>query len=517
MYGTKLQKTISIIIAVILLSVSPLGVFALASDVQPCGCGYAPSIFLTGINSINIMKNPGTVNEEVIFPPSSDGILSVFGLETYMNLAKFAVTQDWDCVADALIPVADKVLEDFACNPDGTVKNGTGINWIWPSYAVHTPDYAPGFYYDWRVDPMEVACQLKDYINYVCESTGHDKVNLIAFSMGSTIAMAYIQQFGYDKIAGIVLSSAALNGVSCAGEPFAGNVKFDANALVRYIDSFMSNEGKGALITSFVKVLQKAGIVGTAVDIVNEVVEKLKDRVYTEILTKSFGSCPGMWSLVPDEYYNDAKALLLSDTVTYAGLIEKIDNYHYNVQAKNEELVDGLIERGINFGIVLKYNLQGFPCGNSVNNSADTVIDAKYSSFGATIADLDHTLGKDYVQAVSCGHNHISPDNKIDASSCRYPEQTWFVRDFVHMRGSYDYDELVRYILFSEKHATVFDNEKYPQFLILDEKTEKISPLTAESGNDDLSRFFDENSWIFILLKFFNATFTYLQQSFSAV
>jgi hypothetical protein len=179
----------------------------------------------------------------------------------------------------------------------------------------------------------------------------------------------------------------------------------------------------------------------------------------------------------------------------------------------NVREIENVIERGINFGIVLKYNLQTFPCGNSVNNSTDAVIDAKYASFGATFADLDSNLGDSYVQANSCGHNHISPDNKVDASTGRYPEQTWYVRDFVHMRGSDDYDLLVHYILFSDEQVTVFDNEKYPQFLILDESTNTVSPLMPE---EDTAPFFEQlfgaNSWITVLFRFVSTLFVYLRQ-----
>ena len=515
MLRTKFPKILSIATAFVLLAGPMLGVFALSAGAPSCGCGYDPVIYVTGIASIDIQKDLGTDHAQVIFPPSTDIIKSAITADTVLGLAKFAFTRDWDDAADALIPVADKVLEDFACNPDGTVKKGTGINWSYPGISAHTPGNVTRFFYDWREDPMDIAVQLRDFIEYVCSVTGHDKVNLIAYSMGSIMTMSYIAQFGYDRIAGLVLSAAALNGVSCAGEPFSGNIKIDPTGVVRYVDSFMHNEGKEALITSLVKVLQKAGLVGAAVDAVNIAIKNLAARVYPEVLTKCFATSPGMWSLVPDEYYEAAKKLLLSDTGTYSELIKKIDNYHYNVQVKNGMLIDGVIERGIKFGIISKYNLQGFPCGNSVNNSTDAVVDAKYSSFGATIADLDKTLGTNYKQAVNCGHNHISVDKKIDASTCRYPEQTWFVRDFVHMRDSDDYDALINCIFFSEKQLTVFDNPKYPQFLILDEKTNTISPLTADNdAGTDSGQIFGENSWLNVLVSFFTELFIYLRQTY---
>ncbi len=480
MMKKRALQIISTVLAIIFLVSMPAGVMALATQTPACNCGYDPVIFVTGIASIDIYKNLGSEQETVMFPPSMETIKAALAPGTFTDLAKFAITGNWDYVADALIPVADKVLEDFGCNPDGTPKAGTGIKWSYPPYPIHTPNYVPGFYYDWREDPIVLAVELHDYIEYVCAVTGHEKVNLIAYSMGSICTMTYLERYGYDRLAGLVLSAPALNGVSCAGEPFSGNIEFDPVGLVRYIDSMITHDEQGNLIMSLLDVLEKVGVIKSLTHITDKIIKQLEDRVYAEVGTPMFGTSLGMWSLIPDEYYEQAKDLLLPDKQLYAELIAKADDYHYNVQMRNEEIINGAIARGIKFGIVVKYNLQGFPVGNHTDNSTDTVIDAKYASFGATIAPLGKTLGKGYTQAVDCGHNHLSADHKIDASTGSYPEQTWFVRDFVHMRDAQDYDDLINLILFSEEQVTVFSDANYPQFLRLDEKTNTISPLQAK-------------------------------------
>jgi pimeloyl-ACP methyl ester carboxylesterase len=510
MLRNKTIKIFASILAIIFFVSPPAGVFALAADVPPCACGYAPTIHVTGIASIDIYKNLGTQNEAVMFPPSVDTIKSAVSNDTYIDFAKFALTGNWDYAADALIPVANKVFEDFGCNPDGTPKAGTGIKWSYPSYLVHYPGYAPGFYYDWREDPLVVAAQLNDYIEYVCAVTGHDKVNLIAYSMGSLSTMAYLKNYGYDRVAGLMLSAPALNGVSCAGEPFTGNIKFDPTGIVRYLDSLITHDEQGTLIVSLLKTLEKAGLIKSAAGTTNFVIGKLEERVYAEVLAPVFATSLGMWSLIPDEYYEQAKELLLTDKAYYAELIRRADDFHYNVQVNNEEIINGAIERGVKFGIILKYNLQGFPYGNIPDTSTDTVIDAKYASFGATFAPLEKTLGKDYVQAVDCGHNHLSPDNKVDASTGSYPEQTWFVRDFVHMRGAAGYNEVINYVFFSPEQVTVFSNPDYPQFLRLDEETNTIVPLEAEPEPSPVP-FFGPNSWPVILFRLIAATVAYLR------
>ncbi|NLX92786.1 MAG: alpha/beta hydrolase [Clostridiales bacterium] len=510
MMKKRALQIISTVLAIIFLVSMPAGVMALATQTPACNCGYDPVIFVTGIASIDIYKNLGSEQETVMFPPSMETIKAALTPGTFTDLAKFAITGNWDYVADALIPVADKVLEDFGCNPDGTPKAGTGIKWSYPPYPIHTPDYAPGFYYDWREDPIVLAVELHDYIEYVCAATGHDKVNLIAYSMGSICTMTYLERYGYDRVAGLVLSAAALNGVSVAGEPFAGNIKFDPVGLVRYIDSMITHDEQGNLIMSLLSVLEKVGVIKSLTHITDKIIKQLEDRVYAEVLTPMFGTSLGMWSLLPDAYYEQAKDLLLSDKQLYAELIAKADDYHYNVQMRNEEIINGAIARGIKFGIILKYNLQGFPIGNSVNNSTDTVIDAKYASFGATVAPLGETLGKDYVQAVNCGHNHISPDQKIDASTGSYPEQTWFVRDFVHMRDAWGYDDLINYIFFSPEQVTVFSDAARPQFLRLIEKTNTIVPLETKDEAVE-SPFWGNNSLPVVVFRLIAAVIALLR------
>lgn len=480
MIKNKVIQIVACVLTIVFFVSPSVGVFATTANAPPCNCGYAPTIYVTGIASRDIYKNIDTAQEAVMFPPSLQTIKTALTPDTLVDFAKFAVTGNWDYAADALIPVANNILEDFGCNPDGIPKAGTGIKWSYPTYPIHTPDYIPGFYYDWREDPIVLAAELHDYIEYVCAVTGHEKVNLIAYSMGSICTMTYLERYGYDRVEGLLLSAAALNGVSCAGEPYTGNIKFDPAGIVRYVDSMITHDEQGNLIMSLLKLLEKAGVIKSLAHITDNIIKHLEDRVYAEVLTPLFGTSLGMWSLIPDEYYEQAKDLLLPDKQMYAELIAKADDYHYNVQTRNEEILNGAIERGIKFGILVKYNLQGFPVGNNVNNSTDTVIDVKYASFGATAAPLGETLGEGYTQAVDCGHNHISPDNKIDASTGTYPEHTWFVRDFIHMRTARDYNELIAYILFSQEQVTVFSNPNYPQFLKLDEKTNTISPLEAQ-------------------------------------
>jgi len=501
------MKTTAVILSAVLLAAS-LPLFS-ASGYAP-GHEAVPMVNITGIASKDIVRYPGTDHEEVLFPPTADQIIAAMDTQTYLSLGAFAATGDWDRLADALIPAANKVLAGAAFNPDGTPKPDVGIDWSYGGpIGSYTKDSRFGFYYDWRLDPMDIAKDLAVYIDYVRAGTGHDKVNIEAFSMGSIILMAYIQQFGDGKINNMVLSAPACNGVKCAGEPFNGQIEFSPLAMCRYVDTMMSDNPDRELGAAVAQVLYKAGVLNVAAAFADKLVEHCIDRVYAEVMMQSFGSMPGMWSLVPDEFYEGAKEKVITDPALYAGLIERIDNYHYNVQQHIGDFIDSAIAGGIHFGIVVKYGNQVTPVIKSWDDMNDAVIDTRYESFGATCSTLEGTLGEGYIQAVADGHNHLSADGQIDASTCSYPEQTWFVRELFHMHDCADYNRLITDILYAPQQMTVFDNPVYPQFMLYDEATATVSPMTAApQPPKPLWGIFGPDSFIYALIRLLRAIFT---------
>ncbi len=483
-----LSKSVSLLLAALMVFTFIPMVFANAASEAKgplCGCGYAPTIHVTGVNTKDIQKNIGTAEQKVIFPPSMDDIKSaVLSESVFTNLGKFLITQNWDYIGDALIPAANSVFADGACDNNGNPKAGTGIDWDYntayiPQSSNHRSTEYVSFYYDWRIDPMVVAQQLDVFINRVCVATGHTKVNLDGFSMGSVIVMAYIAQYGYNKLEGVLLSSPAFNGTVTCGEPYAKMIDVDGLAVARFMDEMLDDDVQGQLIKTLINLLYKTKVIDGAGLFVDKLMEEQGDRVYNEAMLKSLATMPGLWGLIPDGLYEKARDDLLAGDARYTALIQTIDNYHNNVQEKGDELIAGLLERNIKFGIISKYGSQLTPCIDGWDLMGDSVIDTKGTSFGATCATLEGTLGENYVQKVNCGHNHISPDNQIDASTCKYPEYTWFVRELMHSNSCPDYDKLCDYILNSGSQVTVRDSAAYPQFLLYNKADNTIVPMTA--------------------------------------
>lgn len=506
------KKVLSMLLAAIFVLTSFGCVTALAAE------GTCPTVFVNGFGTVPIVKNKGTESEEVIFPPTTDAIVSALK-DTAQNTNISPSANGWDAVADVLMPAAAKVMGDFSCNDDGTVKEGTGAKWTRPEIPDGSTDTEFEFCYDWREDPFVTAKELSDFVDYVLTQTHHTKVSLVGFSMGTVILNTYLYTLNgdYSKVRSVVMYAGAWNGVSSCSEPFSGQIGFDATALVRYIDQFLSDDGKGLMISAILGAFRQAGVLGLATKTAGDAYAHLSDRLYSEVLAKSMATCPGMWSMVSDRDYEAAKKLILTDTEKYAALIAKIDNYHYNVQKTNADRAKALYANpDINFGIIAKYGQQMAPVIKDNNINSDTVIDTASESFGATVADLGTTLGEGYVQAnTACGHNHISPDNVIDASTGLLPEVTWFIKYMPHSFNCNDCDALIHYITDSPTKVTVHDNVAYPQFLLYDIKANTLTPLTAENGKEtppEVFSFLDaSNPWSAIITKFIKAVMLLIQ------
>ena len=128
--------------------------------------------------------------------------------------------------------------------------------------------------------------------------------------------------------------------------------------------------------------------------------------------------------------------------------------------------------------IVAGYNIQRTPLVEAMNNHSDATVDTKYASAGATVALLDETLGDDYKQACTdCGHNHLSPDGVIDASTCILPENTWFIKDMLHSICHDGIMEMYNWFAYADEYYDVWSNPAYTQFLQNDKPNLRMIPM----------------------------------------
>lgn len=503
-----MSKTVKRIMSVILAVVMLLGCTSAALAAYGCNCGTSPLIVVSGMAAWPLVQDEGTENEKQVFAPDTESILKLVG-EIAGPLALFAVNKDYNKLGDSLIPALKELLEPLACNADGSSKYNITTD-IYPESMASYPEFANNteftanepavvreavekigadhvyyFNYDWRLDPMEHAKELRKYVEKAKEETGHDKVNLAGASMGGTIIASYLAMYGSDDIDNFTMLSSAFTGTTIVGNLFNGRLEINKEGLIRILKEVVGVEAVNILFDA----LDKAGVFDILVNFADSLFANLQDRIYDEVFQDTFITMPGIWDLIALEDYEDAKAYLL-DPRTDAALIARIDNYHYNVQAKLPELLEEAMENGVKVNVVSHYNMQGVPITPSYNEQNDNVIDTKYTSGYAVCAYLDETLPEDYKQqntvCKDATHNHISADRIIDASTCLLPEQTWFLKNQKHVGYMY-HTELMDFILMlclGDTQYTVDNTQQYSQFMEVDPKTGELSIIGAIGGEE---------------------------------
>ena len=108
--------------------------------------------------------------------------------------------------------------------------------------------------------------------------------------------------------------------------------------------------------------LKDAFIVDMLLCLVNNILEEDLDALYDECLTEIITTMPGVWSFVPDEYYENAKKALYSDTGDkYSALTKLTDNYHYNVQVGLGDRLKAEQKNGLAVCVSMGYAIAPIP------------------------------------------------------------------------------------------------------------------------------------------------------------
>ncbi len=474
-----MKKVLSVILSCIMIAALFVPVFAVE---EKCDCGFNPVIYVAALGSATVYENPDTPEERAVFRPDTAPLIKD-AVSVILPAIPSLIMGDYDTFGDALIGFVNSAFGALALDGDGNSKENVYAKEEAPTDASHGIEHSYYFGYDFRLDPYTHADRLHKDIQTLKELTGHDKVQLKASSMGGVVTMAYLERYGTDDIETVIFQNCPIKGTAVAGELYCRKFEINKDALVNYaLDAIPSLEQDffQGLLYGLATALDDVGVWSLLLSLADPIVENLLDRVYDEALIPIFGTLPGIWSFVPDEYYEEAKTVML-DSNTQTGLIQKLDAYHYNVQCRAEEILNEANE-DIKIYIVAGYDIQRTPLVTAYMNTSDGTVDTKYASVGAVTADIRSTLPEGYVQAIDDGHNHISPDFMIDASTCALPEQTWFIKDMLHCTTHDGHGKLYELMLTSEEQFYVDTYEEYPQFMqnnIPDMTFDKVENLTA--------------------------------------
>ncbi len=500
------KKIVSVILAIALMVVA----FAM-----PVGAAKVyPLVIVDGIFSTKLYSNIGTADEAEVFAMDDvameEMVKEVLGSFIGGCIKYGQNKKDYDKFADEFFPVVNKYIDPIGFNPDGTAKDATigfhqnekpmseysdeekaDLSVFAQAYAEeYGEDNVYNFNYDWRKSPIDAAADLDKYIQNIKDDLGVKKVNVIGYSMGANVVLAYLYECGSKNINNLVFVAPAWQGTSLAGDIATKNIEFDMFTVENYLVQ-MANVSATTHITAFIIsfIATYDGLSKEYFGDINKAAAGILPRLYTDVINTNIAGMPGFWSLVPAEFYEKGVETIFGDAID-AGLKDKIDAYN-KIQTNAKTIIDNAMADGMNFGIVVGYNCQMIPICDDYEQS-DTIIDVKYASGGATCAQYLQAFDdwtNIYNQAIKDGHNHVSWDYKVDASTCMYPEYTWFYKNLQHNAYSVDYGttDVIVWLLGAEEQYDVFtDTENYPQFSLYNTYKRKVTPINFEGMLGDM-------------------------------
>ena len=481
-----MKKILSVILALLMT----LSCSSVAFAAKSCKCDNVPVVFITGFGA-SIYEYDENGDASCIFPPDNATMMKAVP-SLALAVGCWAV-KNYEGFGKYTTAAMNELLSPVACDETGTPRKNTGIEPNKkPTNELHKKgkfgltlngddDYYT-FSQDWRLSPLDNAAKLKKYVEKIKAVTRHDKVIFAAHSQGGAILASYLYLYGHDDVQKIFFLTAAYKGLSILGTLYKKeyDIATKGDALVAFVNSLMGRDVTGQLLTVLLDSLKKAGVLDKVLVSGQDMLEKEFERIFAESLSKCLGYMPGTWAYVPDKDYAKAKKAMFGNDPKFTTLVKKLDRYHYNVQRKLTNLIDSAIADDVPVVITSGYGMSTIPVTKGSENHSDMLIDTKYTSIGATVAPFGKTLGKNYKQAVKCGHNHVSPDKIVDASTGAYPEYTWYFKMQQHSSFTNAYVQFLNWAVHYNGQPTVRTNKKYPQFIKIDSDEKAVSPTESE-------------------------------------
>lgn len=519
-----MKKVISLLlVALMLMSICSVGVFA-AGDIGVENSSIKVHESRSQIPVIRLLGDGEPLydqDQKRIFhlrtfyiPEDEDGEESSLTESLANVLLPFLIdgllTDNWEPYYENLQKEISELFGDSCLDENGNPVNGTGISQARKDEmaADLSKDLKKGkgyyevndyrFWYDWRLDPMYTADLLHEHIQAVKKATGCPKVSILASCLGTLVTTAYITKYGTDDLHGVGFTGSVSGGSEAISEAISGKFNFDADAVSRMlVDSdYVGEFSVDALITTSIDLLSSTGVLdGFEAGIRETLYEKLVHGVTSALALSTFFTWPTYWALVTPEDYDDAMYYVFGDEnsekrQTYAGLIEKIEAYNTEVRANYIDTLRSIGENEVIFCAVAKYGFQILPIGQSNDIVSDQFVSLNHSSFGATTSKMGTTLGEEYIaQRTAEGYGaYISPDGKVDASTCLYPESTWFIKNASHSEYTIFERKLMYDVITADKQ--IYVNEEvngltYSRFLVYDYETDTMSTMTEDNCNTE--------------------------------
>ena len=421
-------------------------------------------------------------------------------------LTKGLLTDNWDDLYVSLETEISKIFSNSLLDENGNVTNGSGLSERRKQEMEKKRNYDQkgnkGFYswedywfhYDWRLDPMETADDFHTFVQDIKRTTGCEKVGISATCLGTNIVMAYVAKYGAKDIQGIGMDGSVVGGAEILSEVISGKFDVAPPALMRILRDV---DGLGMFsidefIMETIDMLVRTGVLESVISTTENIFyDKLIKGATSALALSTFYTWPNYWACVSPEDYETAKDYVFGDDgsekrVKYAGLIEKLDRYDREVRQRVPELLQKIQDDGAHLGVISKYGFQIIPICASSDVVSDQFASVSRSSFGATTSNVYKPLSDEYInmRTAEGKEKYISPDKFIDASTCILPDSTWFIKGSSHSDWT-TYEMQILYDVASADRQLTVDDFPYSQFMVYDNETEMLYPMTEENCNTE--------------------------------
>ncbi len=482
-----MKKTISLVLAFV-MAFSVLSLTASAAVKTECNgdCDRCPSIVVPGIGQSNVWALDENGNyllddngERISCFPAVFDVGSIVAKVLAPALLTL-MTQHDVFLSEALCSV---VLDAFAvnnCDPKTGKNTGNIEVEKYPYSVAECSDYEKEeiydniplqayseiagedhlyyFAYNSFGNNYDIVCELYDFIQMVKAETGHDKVNIVPISMGGSVANGLLQYFPQvvNDLNRVVYIVPALNGSSIVGDLYNKNLAFfDTDFLYNGFLEALMDEEDARMIEVIARILPDEVLSSVLRNVANCLVDDVASNITM------------LWGLCPKEDYPAASAALLGSKPE----IKRQTDMFYEAQCNSLANIQKLVDNGVEVFNIVDYDVPLYLIGNSWNNdNADGVIHLSSTAMGVKSAIVGETLGEDYQQANTyCSnpdHNHISPDNVVDASTGLLPDHTFYFDGQGHEQTARNdaIISLATALLASDDIKDVYSTPDYPQF-----------------------------------------------------
>lgn len=428
------------------------------------------------------------------------------------DLAWAKLTGDYSAYSDGLYELIAPAYADLKLDNNGEATDENGNPYFGLGFdplertEFNGGRFSNGYYrfrYDWRLSVEYNAGLLEQYIDKIVGMTGATKVNLIGRCLGGNIVSAFLQNASATSIARldkVVMYIPSTLGVEFISALFSGKIVLDSDAIDNYVNySLADNDILGLseddplleTLTTIIDFVNQIYVLGYGADVVEDIVQSVKDDALSRILRDSYASFPSFWSMVCPDDLEDAIALVYNTPELqkeYSGMIDKIRSYHYNVQLNADDRMLELEKKGIEIMVISKYNYADFPLSADAAQQSDGTAATVSTSFGATIADFGTTFSDSYIKAMDKNAvRYLSADKMIDASTCTLPDTTWFIKNCYHSVFPQCVDNLIDAFITGED-MTIETYERYSQYLKYDSDNDTLSKVTGIDDGDIIDR-----------------------------